>query len=279
MSKNTILSINNQHVRDTFIKFFEDGHKYIITNDKDGNYTSVTTWIHTHFPKFNEDEVIFNMMNGKNWKEGHKYWGLTGEQIKEMWNSLRINASGLGTAIHYESECFMNNTSIPYPYTHKELYDTSMLTSSKNNSVEWEYFMNYVKDTAHMKPYRTEWTIYDEELKIAGSIDMVYKKTNGTLAIYDWKRSKDITKTNNFNKFATTECICHVPDSNFWHYTLQLNTYAAILERKYNVKISDLYLVQLHPNLTCYELIKVPILTHEINELFEERLYELKHLK
>jgi hypothetical protein len=40
-----------------------------------------------------------------------------------------------------------------------------------------------VKDTSHLKPYRTEWTIYDEELKIAGSIDMVYEKPNGTLAI------------------------------------------------------------------------------------------------
>lgn len=279
MSKNTILSINNQHERDTFIKFYEDGHKYIITNDKDSNYTSVTTWIHTHFPKFNENEIIISMMNGKKWKEGHKYWGLTAEQIKEKWNTLRINASGLGTAIHYDIECFMNNTSIPYPYTHKELYDTTMSTSSQNKSIEWEYFMNYVKDTAHMKPYRTEWTIYDEELKIAGSVDMVYKKSNGTLAIYDWKRSKDITRTNNFNKFAIKECICHIPDSNFWHYTLQLNTYMAILERKYNMKVSDLYLVQLHPDLTCYELIKVPILDKEIDDLFTERLYELNHLK
>lgn len=279
MPKNTILSIKNNHDRDKFLEFYEDDHKYIITNDKDSNYTSVTTWNHTHFSKFNEDEVINNMMNGKNWKIGNKYWGLTSVQIKEMWNNLRISASTQGTTMHYDIECFMNNDTIPYPYTHKELYDAIASTPSHNTSAEWRYFLDYVKETSHLKPYRTEWTIYDEELKIAGSIDMVYEKPNGTLAIYDWKRSKDITRVNNFNKFALTECICHVPDSNFWHYALQLNTYKAILERKYNKKVSDLYLVQLHPDLSCYEVIKVPILEKEMNDLFDERLCELNNIK
>ena len=49
MPKNTILSIKNNHDRDKFLEFYEDDHKYIITNDKGSNYTSVTTWNHTHF--------------------------------------------------------------------------------------------------------------------------------------------------------------------------------------------------------------------------------------
>ena len=27
---------------------------------------------------------------------------------------------------------------------------------------------------SHLKPYRTEWMIYDKELKLAGSIDMIF---------------------------------------------------------------------------------------------------------
>lgn len=277
MSKPSVLAVNNPHVRDRFIEFFEDGHKYIITNDT-CNYTSVTTINHTHFPKFNEDDIIKNMMNGKNWKEGNKYWGLTPEQIKQQWDTTRKNASESGTKLHYDIECFMNNSVVPYPYTHNELYEYEKI-NNQHNSVEWTQFIEFIKDTCHLKPYRTEWTIYDEELKIAGSIDMVYEKPNGTLAIYDWKRSKEITKVNNFNKFAITECICHVPDTNFWHYALQLNTYKAILERKYHKKVSDLYLVQLHPDLSSYELIKVPVLTKEIDTLFAERLYQLNNLK
>jgi hypothetical protein len=106
---------------------------------------------------------------------------------------------------------------------------------------------------------------------------MVYENTDGTLSIYDWKRSKNITRINNFNKFALPEEICHLPDSNFWHYALQLNTYKIILERKYEKKIKDLYLVRLHPDTeeNNYDLIQLPNLSKEIVELFIERKNKL----
>lgn len=68
-----------------------------------------------------------------------------------------------------------------------------------------------------------------------------------------------------------------MPDSNFWHYALQLNTYKAIIERKYEKKVTDLFLVRLHPDAEekNYELIKLPDLTKEINDLFEERKKEV----
>jgi ATP-dependent exoDNAse (exonuclease V) beta subunit len=137
--------------------------------------------------------------------------------------------------------------------------------------------MNFISDFPKLKPYRTEWTIFDEDLKIAGSIDMVYENPDGTLSIYDWKRSKEISMINHFNKFANNKLICHMPDSNFWHYALQLNTYKAILERKYDKKVTDLFLVRLHPDTEekTYELIKLPDLSKEINELFEERKKEV----
>ena len=48
---------------------------------------------------------------------------------------------------------------------------------------------------------------------------------------------------------ALTPCIKHLQDSNYWHYCLQLNTYKALLEKNYGVKVKDLYLVCLHPAL------------------------------
>ena len=123
--------------------------------------------------------------------------------------------------------------------------------------------------------------IYHEELKIAGSIDMVYKNSDGTLSIYDWKRSKDITKVNTWSKFATNPLISHLHDTNFWHYALQLNTYKAILEAKYGYKVSRLFLVRLHPDAKegTYELLEVPILNKELDDLFEEREKQIKQLK
>ena len=115
--------------------------------------------------------------------------------------------------------------------------------------------------------------IFDEDLKLAGSIDMVYENPDGTLSIYDWKRSKDISKINVWNKFAINPLICHMPDSNFWHYALQLNTYKAILERKYGKQVTKLCLVRLHPDTeeNNYDLIQLPNLSKEIVELFIER--------
>jgi len=274
-----ILIKKNNHVRDNNIKFYEQGHRYSILSDPHSKYTSVTTWNHSHFEKFNADEVIKKMMKSNNWKEGHKYWGLSPYEIKTQWSNNGSSVSQLGTDLHNDIECFMNNKGLNTVYSHEDLYNdyinsTKVISSVVPVSVEWQYFINFVKDNKDMKPYRTEWTIYDEDLKLAGSIDMVYENLDGSLSIYDWKRSKDITRISTWNKFAITESINNIPDSNFWHYALQLNTYKSILERKYEKKVKDLYLVRLHPDAenNNYDLIKIPDLKEEMEVLFIEIL-------
>lgn len=278
------LKQRNSHERDKNIVFTEEGHTYNIQTDPKNKYTSVTTWNHSHFPKFDADEIIKKMFKGKNWREGHKYWGFTPEQIKDQWNTNKEESSSLGTNLHFRIECFMNNNRVSFPYTQKDLYDDYVLTQNKNTQIEetkniskeWNYFIAFLKELSHLKPYRTEWPIYHEELKLAGTIDMVYENADNTLSIYDWKRAKEITRINTFNQYAITESICHLFDSNFWHYALQLNIYKAILEDKYNKKIKDMYLVRLHPNNEeeTYELIQVPDLKNEVNDLFIERKNE-----
>jgi ATP-dependent exoDNAse (exonuclease V) beta subunit len=216
-------------------------------------------------------------MKGKGWKEGHKYWGLTPQQIKDQWNSNKDAVSGAGTDMHFEIECFNNDPRFNFAYSNKELYEMYMADNKNSDrdskSLEWQYYINFIKDHPDLKPYRTEWLVYNDDVKISGSIDMVYENPDGTLSIYDWKRAKNITRINNFNKFALSAQVCHLPDSNFWHYALQLNTYKAILEQKYEKTIRDLFLVRLHPDAEekNYELISVPILSKELEDLFLER--------
>lgn len=308
--------------RDTNIEFTEYGHKYTINTDKNGKYTSVTTWCHSHFPKFDADEVIKCMMSGKNWNPENKYWNMTPVQIKTEWNQNGANAAKAGTSMHNCIERFMNQPkqiqflretivhkmvtrsrsksppqatqatqAIEPPRvaaTHEELLCNYLAREFElleetggeeqlqkiNASNEWTYFLKFVTDYPRLKPYRTEWMIYDEELKLAGSIDMVYENSDGTLSIYDWKRVKEIAKTNSFNKHALTECINYVPDTNFWHYSLQLNTYKGILERNYNKIVKELFLVRLYPEASGYELVKVPIMTEMMGQLFELRIQQ-----
>ena len=119
--------------------------------------------------------------------------------------------------------------------------------------------------------------VYYEELKFSGSIDMIFENPDGTLQIYDWKRCEEIRHEASFGKYATTPCISHLPDTNFWHYALQLNVYKTILEHKYGKKITDLYLVCMHPDnkYKNYQRIQVPFLDKEIEELFKLRLAQV----
>ena len=270
---NTHLKIINPHVRDSLIKFYTYGHRYEILCDLKSRYTSVTTWIHTHFPKFNADEIIQKMFSSKNWGPQHKYWGMSADEIKASWKKSGQSSCVMGTNLHEKIELFMNNTSCSSNYCLGDL----IKNCEEYLSTEWQYFITFAKDHHHLKPYRTEWMIFDEELKIAGSIDMVFENEDGTLSIYDWKRCKEINQENTWNKFATNEIISHLPDTNYYHYSLQLNTYKAILERKYGKIVKELYLVKLHPDdpNNTYELIEVQNLSEEINNLFQQKIQQL----
>lgn len=270
-----VLKNENIHPNDKNIIFYEEDHRYEIITDPNNRYTSVTTWIHLHFKKFDADKVIENMMKGKKWGPDNKYWGLSKTEIKELWNNNGKQQSQLGTNLHFNIECFMNNSILKTKYKHKDLlqYYNSSNIQNENTCIEWQYFINFIKSTPDFVPFRTEWIVYDTELKLAGSVDMVYINDDGTINIYDWKRSKEIKRVSYTNEFSTTPCIAEIPDTNFWHYSLQLNIYKYILEKNYDHIVKDLFLVILHPDSkeNNFELIKVPDLTLQVTRLFHEK--------
>ena len=255
----TYLEKKNSHPRDKHITFDEGPHIYTIDGDSD--YMSVTTWNHSHFSKFDADAIIDKMMNSSRWNLS-KYFGMTREEIKKQWDDNKNEASSAGTKMHYDIECFYNNMKVD------------------NNSIEYQYFKSFYKDHKKLIPYRTEWMVYDKELRLAGSIDMIFENSDGSLRIYDWKRCKQIKKENKWNN-AITPCISHLPDTNFWHYALQLNTYKYLLEKNYGKKITEMCLVCMHPNNVnnSYIKLEVPELSNEIFQLMKLRKSNLNGTK
>lgn len=252
---NTYLQDINSHPSDKLVEFDEPTHVYTIEGKK--GYTSVTTWIHHHFSTFDSDAVSTNIMNGNQIKDPtYKYYGMSKYEIMELWRINGEKASGSGTKVHHDIECFYNNT-----------------LTEDSDETDFRYFKEFARDNAHLKPYRTEWCVFNDEWKIAGSIDMLYENPDGTLLIYDWKRVKLLSYENAFNskKSGIPKCLNHIADSNFWHYSLQLNIYKAILESKYGKKITGMFLVCLHPNNHCktYEVVEIPVLTEEIADMVE----------
>ena len=101
---------------------------------------------------------------------------MTPDEIKALWkeNGRKYRSR---KCTHYDIECFYNDEEVEVD----------------EDCIEWTYFENFEEDYGqHLKPYRTEWTVFDEDMKIAGSIDMIYEKPNGHLLIYDWKDVKKL---------------------------------------------------------------------------------------
>lgn len=256
------LEVKNAHTRDKNITFYDEGHIYDVKGDK--SFTSVTTFVHRLFPYFNEDKIIDRMMNADNWSKS-KYYNMTKQEIKDQWKLNRIQSASLGTSLHQ----YIEDT-----YNQKEHTEKQMKTSEEN--IEYSYFLNFLNDHPELVPYRTEWTIYDEYYKISGSVDMTYIDEDGMISIYDWKRCKKIEQTNQYRKFAKFPN-SDLDDNNYTHYCLQLNIYKFILERNYNVKIKDMYLVAFHPEnpLQNYEKIKVVDMQKRVKQLLNQH-YETK---
>ena len=307
MTTNDYLAKQNPHPRDAHIHFDEGPHKYTIEGingvTADTEFTSVTTMVHQYFEHFDAKKVIAAMMrNQKKWNDpvaNAKYYGKTAEEIEQMWAAAGKDASTKGTEMHYKIECFYNTQPAVAPATNSQssVYCSAFAERCERSVAatavggrnpqgpppEIEYFLNFhqeyvAADEATLRPYRTEWTVFHEEAQIAGSIDMVYSHIDdGSLMIYDWKRCREITKTNRAGKFGTHPAIEHLPDTNFWHYALQLNTYKYILQTKYGKTITDLYLIVLHPDAQNYQRVKLPDLQTEVAELFEERIRNNNH--
>jgi hypothetical protein len=250
-----ILEETNCHERDSRVDFNEADHIYAIDNEY--GYTSVTQYLHGLFEKFDEDLIINRMVNSKRFNQS-AYAGMTVDEIKEQWETNRVTASNAGTKMHEDIEYYYNDQ------------------PRENESKEYGFFLDFVKDFSHLKPFRTEWCVFDTKLKLAGSIDMVFFNENtGKYDIYDWKRCKSIEKRSKWGKWSTHPLIESIPDTNYWIYCLQLNVYKTLLELNYGLEIDDLYIVCLHPNQNTYERHKIANLSTEVMGLFKE--LETKH--
>ena len=67
----------------------------------------------------------------------------------------------------------------------------------------------------------------------------------------------------------------HLPDTNYWHYSLQLNIYRRILEELYDITVSELALVVLHPNNRQYKVIELNRMDDEVSAMFAHRAEQL----
>ena len=248
------LEKQNPHERDKRIEFNEKEHIYSV-DEKDLDI-SVTGFVHEFFGKFDANKIIEKYYNMWQSNENSKYFGMEKEEIKDMWDFEGKKSAELGTALHNAIELYYNG----------EEHDSKI--------PEFDYFLNFNEDHKHLQEYRTEWKVFtDSEFKLAGTIDMCFEE-NGKIHIYDWKRSKEIKEQNKWQSGLFP--VSHLPDTNYWHYSLQLNIYKYILEKYYSKDVEEMFLVVLHLNNVDYVKIKVVDLQDEVAEILDMRRRSLQ---
>lgn len=245
--KDDFLSKINPCERDKRISFISEHHQYLIDGNPDT--ISVSELIDKFFPEFDSDYWA-------NLKAIEK--GISKNELLEEWRKNGIENALLGSDLHSQIENYYNELAL------------------STKSTEFNYFLKFIKDYPSMKKYRSEWRIFDEEFMIAGTVDMVFKKNDNSFYLFDWKRSKKVVdqsgnlKLENY-AWATGE-LNHLGDNSYNRYSLQLNIYRRILERRYNLIISSMNLLILHPDYKTYHLIKVPEMNREVDYIFNQAL-------
>jgi hypothetical protein len=270
------LAVLNKHPRDERIQFEEESHTYTIDGVKEG-WVSCTGFLHHFFGEFNADAVIAKMMGSDKWYQS-KYFGMTAEQIKKQWSDKGAASSAAGTRMHLDIERFYNAMPFAVPesctYTFEEgIAGLAVDEWTPNPGAEWDYFCNFQQSYVAKHgfvPFRTEWLVFDEVHKVAGSIDMIYKKPDGTLAIYDWKRIEELKTENKYQSGLGP--LAHLPDTNYWHYTMQLNVYRDIIQKYYGFVVSELALVVLHPANSSWKVSKLNFMDTEVAGMMATRL-------
>ena len=276
-----ILKYLHPHDRDLRVQFFSKEHVYFV--DKKKVRGSVTGVVHTFAESFDADSVIGGMQRSANWprvgylrqhvtfddiqplhiaspqllelfagsprdetqicrllqalrhdpalQEKISRLAKTTDEIKAEWTNNGQRAAHYGTYMHYVFEAYLNGHVVPCSPEVEMLQ--KFLCSLRNNCKAW----------------RTEWLIFAEEEQIAGSIDFVGRRDDGTFILVDWKRTAGLRATTFCTSFRRMmkQPLQHLQDTKEIHYCLQLNTYRHILEKYYNITVSAMFVVCCHP--------------------------------
>ena len=290
------------------VAFNEDSHVYwdTTTNNK---FISVTTLIEKFAQPFDKDfwskyKALEKLLPPDAWKIEKKSILATHKIPKEILNTYNISELDLnrtqqdildewdktnaescerGTKIHADLENSMYkmgaNVSLKkFGVGGKFVCDKGRTALDLENGVYPEYLISRVSP--------------DGVLRIAGQIDLLVKNGN-EISILDWKTNREIKQKAGFNTQTRSEIkmlypLNMLPDCNYYHYALQLSTYAWMLQMvNPDFIIKDLILVHFdhNDNQTVYN---IPYLKKEVEAMLkfykksifkQEKLAKLKKIE
>ena len=216
------------------IVFDEATHTYADMRNTTGtaDYTSVTTLIEKFFPYFDEEAYI------------QRYMAESGKSREAVVRKM-LEPSERGTEMHQQIEYFLKGK------PHHEDFK------------EFQMFLKFHQEQVLKRGltfYDAEKIITLPQYGIAGTVDALFRKPDGTFVMVDWKRSKHLIIDGYPKKYGIgrgISILSHLDNSSYYHYELQQSFYKYILENEYDMKISSMILCVLHPDYDRYYTIKL----------------------
>lgn len=248
--------------RDAYIQFYPQEHIYLYNGQE--QFVPVSNVISCFFKPFDSFYWSGYKANQRHVPQG---------QILEEWDAKGTCSRDVGTFMHLQIENYYKG--LPYQQEYSFKYNGKYICLNEQINLEIEYgqFMEFMKHH-EFTPFKTEWAIYDEKLKIAGTIDMIHKRGD-IFDIYDWKRSHRIVDifgdpitTNNYGEKGLGK-LNQIDDTPYWHYCIQQNLYRYILEKNYSIRVGKMYLVVFCDDTIEYRKLEVPRMDETIASIVE----------
>lgn len=200
------------------IGFTEKGHKYQSLVPDDIQWLSTTSVISAIKEPFNQKEVAVRCSQRKPGKYPNKWYGISAEQIIELWNTEANRSTELGKWYHNKQE--------------QALYDQPCSTVVKPVIVDG---IKVAGDQVLQPGIYPEHMVYLESAGLCGQVDYVEVTRTNVLNLRDYKTNKDIKRKGFTNWEGITKKLLkpvqHLDDCELNCYALQLSIYAYVITR------------------------------------------------
>ncbi len=232
----------NPHARDERIEFSALSHSYFLDGIPVKSSSFLVSRFFTAFDSYSAAKKL---------RPSNPLFGKSIDAIVSIWANKGKEASDAGTLLHEQIERYYKG----------ESYEPTD---------EFGLFLDFANAHADLKPFRCEWRIFDESYHIAGTVDFI-AKNKGLYEMYDWKRSKKVVDSrtgkpisNDYWGKTGIGQLKSIDDTSYNHYCLQQSLYKYILEKNYDLKVSKMYLVVIHPDYERYIKVEVPYLKNYV---------------
>lgn len=242
------------------VEFHEAEHFYTLGDYRFG--ISATSLIETYAQEFDSNSVSQMVANKR---------GITQQEVLNEWKKENEFSCVKGSYIHLKSQAYWKNEDYKLDYN-------KIPNTIDKNRLKKEYdimskqainFYNDYKDMYDM--IQDEFIVWSKEFDIAGSIDgIMYNKYTQQCCILDFKSNKDLQFESKYHKKMKVP-LHKLDDVNGQHYYLQLSIYKYLIEKYTNIKIDELFIVYFNVNAENYEVIPIPYLKKEVEEILENR--------